>query len=505
MIGANFGTGTAVPQYQDLTFKINVPTKKAGIFRFFGLGGLDNIALMGSGDTSTSLSSLYGSPNQNINTAVQTGIVGFSHTYFFNSRSYYKLILGASHQTQTANIDSLSYGNPSVPAPIERVKLRQNKYSIHILYNNKIDARNTVTTGVMGDVFDGKFMDSILLPNGFYPIKNAEGYSGLIQAYAMWQHRFTERLTLNVGVHMQYFTLGNSFAPEPRVGLKYQVAASQFISIGYGLHDEMQPLPTYYNRDTAAGANGAETNLHMGFTRSEHVVAGYDLTFLKSYHLKLEAYYQYIDHAPVEQQSSSFSMLNAGADFSLPDNYSLVNKGIGQNYGLELTMEKFFSKGFYFLITGSLFQSKYKGSDGVWRNTAFNGLFVGNALGGYEYRFGGKKDKTKRNSIAVDSKITVAGGRYYTPLDAAASLAQHTEVLQDDEAFTLKYPDYFRMDLKLSYKISMRKLTQEFSIDFQNLFNIKNVFEIVYNSRTNELDNEYQQGIFILPQYKILF
>ena len=270
LIGVNFGTGSAVPQYQDLTFKINIPTKKAGVFRLFGFGGLDNISLLGSGDTSSgNLNSLYGSPDQDIFNKVQTGVVGFSHTYFFNSRSYYKLIVGASHQTQLANIDTLSYANPSETGETEKVKLRQNIYNLHILYNNKIDARNTVTTGVIVDVYDVNFTDSLIADSGFAPLKYGKGFSAMLQAYAMWQHKFTERLVLNVGFHAQYFTLSNSFAPEPRIGLKYQVAANQYISFGYGLHHELQPLPTYYNRDTAAGANFAETNLHMGFTRAD--------------------------------------------------------------------------------------------------------------------------------------------------------------------------------------------------------------------------------------------
>jgi outer membrane receptor protein involved in Fe transport len=227
--------------------------------------------------------------------------------------------------------------------------------------------------------------------------------------------------------------------------------------------------------------------------------------FLKDFHLKAEAYFQYINNAPVEKFSSSFSMLNSGADFGTPNNTYLINKGIGRNYGLEVTAEKFFSKGYYFLVTGSFFQSEYKGSDNVWRNTAFNGHYVVNALGGYQYLFGGKKNKTKRNAIAIDFKMTGAGGRYYTPIDLTASALQHQQVLIDNRAYSEKYKDYFRLDLKLSYRISFRKITQELSMDLQNVANIKNIFRKVYNPRTNSLNNEYQQGLFILPQYKILF
>jgi outer membrane receptor protein involved in Fe transport len=243
----------------------------------------------------------------------------------------------------------------------------------------------------------------------------------------------------------------------------------------------------------------------MGFTRSNHVVLGYDLTFLKNFHFKTEVYFQYLDKVPVDPFSSSFSMLNAGSDFSTPTNTYLVNKGVGRNYGLELTLEKFFTKGYYFLFTTSLFESQYKGSDNVWRNTAFNGKYVVNGLGGYEYKFGGKKNKVKRNTIAADGKITVAGGRYYTPIDVAASAQQGQEVLLNNQAFSQQYPVYFRLDLKLSYRISLRKMTHEFSIDCQNVTNRKNVFIQTYDLRTNSLVYQYQEGIFPLPQYRLLF
>lgn len=506
LLKANFGTGTAVPEYQDLTFKIDVPTKKAGVFRFWGLGGLSKIELLGHVvDLSKPQKNLYGNENIDLYNKVMTGMFGFSHTYFINTKTYYKLMLAATHQTQLADIDSIEPVYRQEIIRNQKVALRQNKYSAHIMSNSKLDAKNTVTVGLITDVYDLKFADSVLYNGIFIPAKSGKGYSALVEVYAMWKHKFSEQLSLNLGMHTQYYTLSSSFAPEPRASLKYQFRENQSISIGYGLHHQIQPLPTYYNYDVSPTSDGKPTNLNMDFTQSNHVVFGYDLVFAKDFHLKAEAYFQYINDAPVERQKSSFSMLNAGADFATPNNTNLVNKGIGRNYGLELTMEKFFTKGYYFLVTGSLFQSEYQGSDKVWRNTAFNGHYVVNALAGYQYVFGGKKNKAKRNALAFDMKMTGAGGRYYTPIDLNASAAQHQQVLIDDQAFSQKYTDYFRLDLKLSYRLSFRKITQEISMDLQNVANIKNIFRKVYNPRTNSLNNEYQQGIFILPQYKILF
>lgn len=67
-------------------------------------------------------------------------------------------------------------------------------------------------------------------------------------------------------------------------------------------------------------------------------------------------------------------MLNAGSrDYYYNEQGHLKNDGTGHNYGMELTVEKFFSNGYYGLFTGSIYQSKYTGSDGVERNTGFNG------------------------------------------------------------------------------------------------------------------------------------
>lgn len=503
LLKANFGTGTAVPEYQDLTFKVDVPTKKAGVFRFWGLGGLSKIDLLGSPNNNGN--SMYGNSNQNLYNKVQTGMLGFSHTYFFNSKSYLRVSLGASHQRQRATIDTINVIDRSIVAPFEKADLRQNKYSTHLFYNHKMNTRNTIGTGFIGTVFDVKFLTDVSYNGNLVPVKSGKGYSGLLEYYAMWQHKFSDRLVLNTGFHIQYFSLSRSVSPpEPRVGLRYQLNEKQFISFGYGMHHQIQPLPTYYNYEIGTG-NQQPTNRDMGFTRSNHVVFGYDLTFSKDFHMKVESYFQYIDKAPVSDTVSSFSMLNAGSDFSTPGNNNLKNKGVGMNYGLELTMEKFFTKGYYFLTTISVFQSRYKGSDNMWRNTAFNGGFVANTLGGYEYKFGGRKNKAKRNAVAIDGKFTLAGGRYYTPIDVAQSVIQRMPIEIGRQAFSEQYPVYFRPDIKFSYRLSMKKITQEFSIDIQNFINRKNVFRITYDVSTNEKVIQYQQGIFILPQYRIYF
>ncbi len=217
-------------------------------------------------------------------------------------------------------------------------------------------------------------------------------------------------------------------------------------------------------------------------------------------HLKAETYYQDIRQVPIEPGKRSFSLLNAGAAFILPDNDSLVNEGRGRNYGIELTLERFYQQGFYFLSTVSFFDSKYQGGDGIWRNTAFNGRYVVNLLLGREFKVGIRSD-----AFSLNWKLTTAGGRYETPIDYARSVRTGTAVYQTEAAYSEQLPAYFRTDLKFSYRINRRRLTHELSLDLQNFTGHRNVFMRTYNNRTQQLATQYQLGFFPIPQYRLLF
>jgi hypothetical protein len=215
--------------------------------------------------------------------------------------------------------------------------------------------------------------------------------------------------------------------------------------------------------------------------------------------LKAEAYGQYIYNAAVERTASSFSMLNSGADFYFPDKTNLTNGGKGYNYGMELTLERFLDKGFYYLLTGSVFQSKYKGSDNVWRNTAFNSNYTTNLLGGKEFRLGAKK------SFGLDTKITYAGGQRYTAFDLPQSAANKYIVFRETEAYQLKNASYFRWDFKLSYTANGRKATQKWYIDFQNLTGRENIYIRTLNPVSGKVTEINQIGFFPNINYQITF
>lgn len=491
-IGIDLGTGAAVPQYQDLTFKIDLPTEKAGRFSLFGIGGISYIE---SVTDSLETDNLYFFPNTKSNVNSRTGIIGLSHRYFFNKNTLSKLVVSVNSTQGGIDIDTLINSN------YQRYYLqkdKQNKISVNYKVNRKFNAKNTATVGVIYDHFSFEIIDSIKTGNSYKKSSDYSGGTDLIQSYLLWQHRFSNLLTLNLGVHSQHLLLNNSNAVEPRVGLKYQFVENQSLTIGAGMHSQMQRIPTYFYEEIV---NGEATlpNKDLDFTKSIHSVIGHDWGIGKNLHLKSEIYYQHIYNVPVDTFASSFSTLNQGAGFAELSRTGLINNGLGYNYGIELTLEKFYDKGYYYLLTASVFESKYQGSDKVWRNTAFNSSYVVNALGGKEFKVG------KRQTLGFDFKVTYAGGRRQTPIDLAASQANGSAVYLDDLAFSDQNPDYFRMDFKITFRMDQKKISHLFSVDLQNITGQKNVFLKGYNAASGMIGTTYQRGFFPDVTYKLWF
>ncbi|TAE60978.1 MAG: TonB-dependent receptor, partial [Bacteroidetes bacterium] len=353
--------------------------------------------------------------------------------------------------------------------------------------------RNHLRVGLMSDLYDLNLKDSVRIGDGsFRTLRDYQGRSGLIQAYTQWMHRFSDDLSLNLGLHYQVFALNQRQSLEPRAGLKYKLSERQSLSAGAGLHNQLQPLAIYFLEN-----DGVRSNEDLNFTRSLHTVLGYDFQAGDNLRLKAEIYHQWISQAPVEQQASAFSLLNFGADFGFPSVDNLENTGTGRNYGVELTVEKFFSKGYYYLLTASFFDSRYTGSDGVERNSAFNSKRILNVLGGKEFKLG-------RNSLSIDAKMTWAGNRRYTPIDLAASRLAGTTVRIESQAYSEQFPDYFRADIKTTFRMNGKRITQEWSLDLQNVTNHKNIFDQTFSRASGKIETTYQIGLFPVIQYRIL-
>ncbi|MFM9984174.1 MAG: carboxypeptidase regulatory-like domain-containing protein [Flavobacteriales bacterium] len=494
-LGIDFGTGAAVPEYQDLTFKFDLPTKKAGKFTVFGIGGNSFIDFKAEESEETGV---YASDNENQQFHSTTGVAGITHSYFFNEKTSGKLVLAATTGGTEGFIDTLDVND--VATRFFGILQRQNELKGTYTINSKLNARHTIRTGVMYNYYQFNVEDSVLYQGGYYfKERDYQGNTALARVFGQWQYRPSEQWTLNTGLYTQNFAYNNRSTIEPRIGAKYAMNETQSFSFGAGLHSQLQPIVVYFNKEENQQGQIVANNKDLDFNKAIHGVLGYENMLAKNLRLKAEVYYQYLYDIAVDQTSSSFSMLNVGADFVIPNNANLANDGLGENYGVEITLEKFLDKGFYFLFTTSLFDSKYTGSDNVERNTAFNGNYVFNLLAGKEWKVG------KNNAFTADFKTTYAGGRWYSPVLLEQSIASGEEIRDEAHAFSEQYTPYFRTDFKLGFRMNRAKYAQAFYFDVRNITNQQNVFSQSFNNRSERIETIYQTGFFPIFLYNVWF
>lgn len=498
-LGLQFGTGTAIPDYQDVNLKVAVPTGQKGKFTLFGIAGSSDVNFLGN-EVDTTLTNLYGTENTNTRVKYATRVFGLAYEHQLTPKTFAKLTLGMSATRERFSGDSISNATREAFLSGE-AKYHTSKYSAVLNLRHKVNAKSSFYGGATVDLLDFDLYSRSIYQAGKIDTVRADvkgEKTVLTQAYAQWKYRLSQGLIFTTGIHFQHYNLNNNVAVEPRAGLQYAFGKGQSVSVGYGLNSQAQNVYTYFVQ-TPGESGPVRTNQDLGFTKSHHFVLSYQNRLTENLLLKIEPYYQKLFDVPVERRSSTYSALNMGASFGPSDRDSLVNAGSGHNMGVELTLERYFSKGYYFLLTTSVFDSRYKGSDGVERNTAFNTKYVLNVLGGKEFRLG------QNNVLSANIKTSLVGGKYITPLNLAASRRRGSAVYDENRAFSLRQSAYFRTDIRFSYRREMRRSTMEFSMDLQNVTARKNIFQQTYNPRTNELVNQYQQPFFPVPYFRYTF
>ena len=511
-------TGTsAIPYYQDFSFKVNFGDTKLGKFELFGIGGLSSIDFKGD---DVEEDDLFGNPGEDAFVKNELGLAGLSHLLRLNKTTYIKTSIGAStnygeyvQDNLIKNEEDLLIGKYRAANAITR----ENRYTFASNLNKKFSASWSLQTGILAERYDVDFStndrdnradipddDNDGVPDYFITVRDIKDAYTLSQVFAQAEHKINDDLSLTFGLHSQYLDYTEDFILEPRAAVSWQMKPNQRWSFGYGSHAQTVPTPILFFEEEISEGVYQRTNENLDFIKSHHFVLAYDRNLGTDWRLKGEVYYQHLYDVPVEQTESSYSVLNEGADFVFNEKGSLVNEGIGTNYGLELTLEKFFSKGYYLLMTTSLYESTYESSDGIERSTAFNNNIIYNLLLGKEWKFG----PGGRNAWTFDTKISTAGGNPYTPIDLDATRANAgREVRKDHIAYSERYNSYFRWDVKFGVRLNSKKrnISHQFFVDLQNVSNRKNEFVRRYNEVTDEVNVVEQIGFFPDVMYRIQF
>ncbi|MBI5540211.1 MAG: TonB-dependent receptor [Bacteroidia bacterium] len=494
-----FGGDVVIPRFHDLTLKFNFPTKNKGTFTLFGIGGISSTVQLAKKD-----SALWENTYNKFEATLLSNMFasGLIHKYFFNEKAYLTSFVSVSGNENGVILDSLDNKyvfNSTLNSNVSGLYLR-----ISSALNYKFNSKNTFRTGIIYSNIRFNLLSESKVKQIVYV--NSDGSTDLAQFYAEWKHRFNEKFTLNTGFHSTYFALSSSSSLEPRFSLQWNISSIQSLSIGAGIHSKTEPLTLYFAQIPQTNGTYVTPNKNLRLSKAQHYVLSYENQLAENLKLKIETYYQYLYDVPVENNiQSGFSVLNFNDTyptmFDNNANVALINKGTGTNYGIEITFEKYFSKNYYFLVTGSLYESKYKAMDNVERNTRYNNNFITNFIGGKEFKIG----KNKTDVIVTDIKFVWSGGPRLTPIDVEKSRTLGITVFDVEHRYTEKSPDYFKFNFKIGYRKNNKKSSHYIFLELQNVTNHKNIASQYYNPIKNEIYTYYQLGFLPILNYRVQF
>ena len=495
--------------FQDLSFKINVPTKKAGVFSLFGLGGLTRAGSVAVADVNqwNDLDDIFTFSEKG-----NFGTVGLTHRYLLSNRTYIKTAIGATYDQYRfdESFFDLSKDYQSVVDELENLVDKQLRATV--TFNHKFNANHTIRIGgVLNNLgYEFNYDDRDLDYQGDYVFDYSDpitliasnGNTNLWQGFAQWKYRINPKWTLNTGLHYMYLSLNGQSSIEPRGSIKYQFSPKQSITFAAGLHSQMEHLINYLLIRERQDGTTFQPNRDLPLTKAAHFIIGYDHNFSSDFRLKVETYYQRLFDVPIDSSFRRGSIINAESVYDvLFDSRSFQGNGLATNYGIDLTLEKFYSKGYYALLTGSLFDSKFENAQGETFSTRYNARFNLTALAGKEYQVG----KGLKNTFAMNGKIIYTGGNRYDEIDWDRSIEEGFVVTTDDGIYKEQVKPYFRIDASAKYSINRPKATHSIMLEIQNVLNRENVFGVNYDFNNRRLRETFQSGLIPNLNYRIEF
>lgn len=476
--------GDEAISFQDLAFNFSFPNKKGGELGVFGMQGISKNVFETERDPELWE---FEKDRNDITFDNKMGAWGISYSQPLSNKLSLKTIAAFStleNERRQNSIANINFSEIDID--------KQKRLSANVTLNYKANSNHSIKAGTFASYIQNDIFLDYTTIDAFY---DGQQDGALIQPFVNWQFRPSTKLTTNVGLHYMHYTFNKTSAIEPRASLKWRFLPEQNISLAYGLHSQTQ-LPQLY------GIDDLSNNYKLELTKAHHLVLGYKNAFNKSTSLQVEVYYQDLFDVPISSNlPSTFSGLNAISDYTFSD--SLVSEGTGKNYGVELSLQKFLTNNYYFLWTGMLYESKYTAADGIERNTRFNGNYATNLTVGKEFVWINKKGKNR--TLGINSRVSYVGGLRETPIDQIASSVLGRTVFDDQNAFSIKQKDFFKIDLRIYYKRNKPKYSSTLALDIQNVTNAQNIAFSYFDNLKADVITKYQLGLIPLLNYRIEF
>ena len=463
--------------FQDFSWKLNFPTKRAGTFSVFGLGFFDTNwdermkikdthSAYDASDNDSKLAQLLAGVSHKIllgNKWTWRSTLAYNMQHIKDDEYYY----GLKRDENDVLIYPLEYEEPEQKYLFSKQKTNEDR----IIFNTELSKQvNDKWLTQFGGEYSHRFFnlvyrsaDRLYAPvETMKDITNMKDDTGLASVFWQNLYKFNDHLSATAGISANYFLYSKKYSVEPRVSMKWDPNEKNSFALGYGLHSMVEKLDAYFYRDD----EGKLVNKDLGLTKAHHFQATYMYKFNSNLTLRANAYYQYGFNTPVGIDGSTYCVTNRYFNFT---DEPLVNKGNTRNYGADITLEHYMSHGFFGQTNISLYRSQYRGVDKVWRNQMYDRRFMFKILGGKEWIIG-------KNVLNVSAKYSIQGGLRYTPIDVDqmnanidAGIVNDEPIYKDNEAFTKHFKPTGIIALTVSYKINKKRVSHTIAFEGLNI------------------------------------
>ncbi|MEN0049079.1 MAG: TonB-dependent receptor, partial [Bacteroidota bacterium] len=430
--------------------------------------------------------------------------VGLTHTLLIDEKSYLKTTLAAMGQTIDYLNDTINI-RTNTPVNINEERYDQNRISLAAYYSRKLNTRLTLKAGAFASVLTyDLFQDSLsYINNARNTSLNEQGAAGLVQPWIQFRYRPTIQWTINIGAHSQYFGLGGDQPTfEPRLGIAYALNERQTLSFAYGLHSRILPVGAYFTQIERADGSFDTPNRTLDLIKAHHLVLAYDHKIGRNARFHVEAYYQRLYDVPAAADSNiSYWMLN---DIDGFPKQALLSDGQGRNFGVDVSLEKAFQQGTFFILSGSVFASQFRTrADENWLDTRYNSDFAFTFLGGKEWSL------KKSGVFQLGLKILSNGGMRLPELtsDQLINGSSRLAPISNINSYTNSARTYFRPDLQIAYRKDRASRAWRIALDIQNVVSRINDdgLEYVFDGETQTWDFRKQSGLTPILSFQIDF
>ncbi len=484
-----------LPIFQDLSFKLNFPTKKSGIFSIWGLGGLD---VNGSDpkEDSTTWNSTW--DRTRYIWKGKTGILGVKHKFIYSGKTAINTSLTATY-SQFSDSEELLEPDASF-LEYQYAENITSLLSFSSVLTHKFSKKLSNRTGiVMSSVsYDIAIRAANFPGEPVIEYGNEDGTTQYMQGFSQFKYIINRNFTFSGGFHSMLFLLNNSLTVEPRMGVSYKFLSGNSISIAYGNHSQIEPLQVYFYRYETTQEETRKPNMDLIPSRSNHFVMAYNRLLTDNLRMTAEVYYQELYNIPVKPDGI-YSLVNFKKEYLIRD--SLSNEGSGTNKGFDLTLEKFLYKNYYFLLTGSLIDSDYKAGDNKTYNTRWDYGYVLNLLGGREFFLGQNRDKI----LGINGRLVFQGGERTHPVDMGKSLLAKDVIYDYSRAWEDRYPSTYYIDFTVTLRVNKAKYSSVWGIQIKNMLIENSIFYHEFNQNTQEVEMKGEGFIFPNISYKVEF